>query len=170
MIYTESDFEAIYEATVTRLSKYVFFKVQNIEDAQDLVQDLYFELYKHMQQCTSKIDHPQAYLIQMANHALTRYYQDKLRRPVTLIDDDINRFESISDEFVLEQEVLDAVTAEILWKSILALDEPDKSFMIARYRFDMSFVDLAKAFNLPETTIKSKVYKVLTELKKKFDQ
>lgn len=168
MIYTESDFEAIYQATVSRLSKHVFFKVQNLEDAQDLVQDLYFDLYKHMQQCTSRIDHPQAYLIQMANNALTRYYQDKLRRPVTLIDDEIDWFEAIADETKLEEEVLDAITSETLWKTILALGEPEKSFMIARYRFDMSFVDLAKEFNLPETTIKSKVYKVLENLKKQF--
>ena len=170
MIYTESDFEAIYKATATRLSKHVFFKVQNLEDAQDLVQDLYFELYKHMQQSTERIDNPQAYLIQMANNALTRYYKDKLRRPVTLMDDETDPFINIPDDLDLEQDVLDKLTADALWTSINALGEPEKSFMIARYRFDMSFVDLAQAFDCPETTIKSKVYKVLDNLKKKFDQ
>lgn len=169
MIYTENDFESIYRATVTRLSKHVFFKDQNLEDAQDLVQDLYFDLYKHMQQCTSPIEHPQAYLVQMANHALVRYYQEKLRRPVTVIEDTLDVFETIADETQLEQDVLDSTTADVLWEAILSLNEPEKSFMVARYRFDMSFVDLAKEFQLPETTIKSKVYKVLETLKKRFD-
>lgn len=170
MIYTEQDFEAIYHATVTRLSKHVFFKVQSIEDAQDLVQDLYFDLYKHMQTCTERIENPQAYLIQMADHALTRYYRDKLRRPVTLIEDDTDPFSNIPDDQDLEDEVLDKLSEEILWSSINDLGEPEKSFMIARYRFDLSFVELAKAFDLPETTIKSKVYKVLESLKRKFEK
>ena len=167
-LYTESDFEAIYYATVTRLSKHVFFRVQNLEDAQDLVQDLYLELYKHMQHCTERLDNPQAYLIQMANHALTRYYQEKLRRPVTLMDDTTDPFVNIADEADLEEDVLKKVTSEDLWKHINALKEPEKSFMIARYRFDMSFTQLSEAFSMPETTIKSKVYKVLSDLQKIF--
>jgi DNA-directed RNA polymerase specialized sigma24 family protein len=32
----------------------------------------------------------------------------------------------------------------------------------------LSFIDIAQQFNLPETTVKSKVYKSLEVLKKKF--
>lgn len=168
MLYTESDFEDIYNATVTRLSKHVFFKVQNLEDAQDLVQDLYLELYKHLQRCTERLDNPQAYLIQMANHALTRYYQDKLRRPVTLMDETTDPFITIPDKNNLEAEVLEKVTSEALWKTINTLKEPEKSLMIGRFRFDMSYTQLSEALSMPETTIKSKVYKVLSDLQKKF--
>jgi RNA polymerase sigma factor (sigma-70 family) len=93
MRYTPEDFETIYRATVTQVSKHVFFKVQNLQDAQDLVQDVYYDLYKHMTSCTEKIENPQAYLIQMANNQLTTYYRDKLRRPVTIIDDEIDLIE-----------------------------------------------------------------------------
>jgi len=168
MRYTEEDFETIYRATVNHVSKHVFFKVQNLQDAQDLVQDLYFELYKHMQSCTERIEYPQAYLISMANHALSTYYQAKLRRPVTLIDDEIDLFESLPDTFELETEVLDKITAEELWAQINKYPELDRNLLIARFRFDMSYSEISKQYNLPETTIKSKVYKTLEDLKKKF--
>jgi DNA-directed RNA polymerase specialized sigma24 family protein len=42
--------------------------------------------------------------------------------------------------------------------------------MVSRYKYEMSFIDMAKQFNLPETTIKSKVYKSLETLKKKFNK
>jgi len=168
MRYTEEDFESIYRATVTKLSKHVFYKVQNLQDAQDLVQDLYYALYEHMQKTTERIDNPHAYLIQMANHQLSSYYRDKLRRPVTLINDDIDLIGSIPDELDLETEVLDKVVAEDLWIEIMALPDLERDLIIARYKFDMSFPDISQEFNLPETTIKSKVYKTLETLKKKF--
>jgi RNA polymerase sigma-70 factor, ECF subfamily len=168
MRYTEEDFETIYRATVTKLSKHVFFKVQNLQDAQDLIQDLYYEFYRHLMNCTEKIDNPQAYLIQMANNELTTYYQKKLRRPVTLIDDEIDLIESIPDDFDLETEVLNKITSEDLWVEINKLSELDKSLLVSRFKFDLSFIDIAQQFNLPETTVKSKVYKSLEVLKKKF--
>jgi RNA polymerase sigma-70 factor, ECF subfamily len=168
MSYTEEDFETLYRATVTQVSKHVFFKVQNLEDAQDLVQDLYYALYRHMQQCQEKIENPQAYLIQMANNALTSYYHSKLRRPVTLIEDDMNLIESIPDDFELEIEVLNKVTSETLWDEITTLPELDQTLLVARYRYEMSYNDISKIYELPESTIKSRVYNALETLKKKF--
>lgn len=167
MRYTEEDFESIYRATVAKISKHVFYKVQNLQDAQDLVQDLYYALYQHMQQTTEKIDNPQAYLIQMANHELSTYYRDKLRRPITLIDDDIDLIGSIPDEFDLETAVLDKIVTEDLWIEIMNLPDLERDLIIARYKFDMSFPEISQEFNLAETTIKSKVYKSLEGLKKK---
>jgi RNA polymerase sigma-70 factor (ECF subfamily) len=170
MIYTEEDFETIYRATITQVSKHVFFRVQNLEDAQDLVQDLYYALYRHMQKCHDKIENPQAYLIQMANNELTSYYHAKLHRPVTLINDELNLIESIPDDFELETQVLNKVTSQALWDEINKLPEPDKTLLIARYRYEMSFIDISMKINLPESTIKSKVYNALEALKKKFQK
>ncbi len=168
MRYTEEDFETIYRATVTQVSKHVFFKVQNLEDAQDLVQDLYYALYRHMQQHQEKIENPQAYLIQMANNELTTYYHAKLRRPVTLIDDEMNLIESVPDDFELETEVLNKITSQALWDEINKLPELDKCLLIARFRYEMSYIDISKHVDLPESTIKSRVYNALEVLKKKF--
>ena len=170
MRYTPEDFETIYRATVTQVSKHVFFKVQNLQDAQDVVQDLYYDLYKHMTTCTEKIDNPQAYLLQMANHELTNYYRDKLRRPVTLIDDELNLMESIPDDFELETEVLDKITSETLWSEIDKCPELEKSLLVARFKYEKSFIEMSRIYDLPETTIKSKVYKTLEDLKKRFNK
>ena len=168
MRYTEEDFESIYRATVTQVSKHVFFKVQNLQDAQDLVQDVYYSFYRHLQQCQDKIDNPKAYLIQMANNELTSYYHDKLRRPVTLIDDEIDLIESVPDHFELETEVLDKITSEALWEEIDKLPLLDKNLLIARFRFEMSYLEISAQYKLPESTIKSKVYSALEKIKKKF--
>jgi len=168
MKYTEADFENIYRATYAHVSKHVFFKVQCLQDAQDIVQDLYYALYRHMQQCVETIANPQAYLVQMANNELSKYYKDKSQRPITIIDDEINLFESIPDNYELELDVLDKTVADELWVEINRFPDLERNLLIARFRFEMSYSEMSKRFTLPETTIKSKVYRSLEILKKKF--
>jgi RNA polymerase sigma-70 factor (ECF subfamily) len=170
MKYTEQDFETIYKATVTHISKYVFFKVQSLQDAQDLVQDVYFALYKHMLKCTEAIENPQAYITQIANNQLSKYYEKKASRPITLDSSEIDLIESIPLNFELELEVLDQITLEELWKEIDKLPDLKRNLLIARFKFDMSYVEIAKEFNLLEPTVKSIVYLTISQLKKRFNQ
>jgi len=170
MKYTEQDFETIYRATVTHISKYVFFKVQSLHDAQDLVQDVYFALYKHMFECNSPIDNPLAYIKQIANNQLARYYEDKSKRPMTLVADEIDLIESIPVNYELETEVLDKISLEDLWKAIDKLSDIKRNLLISRFKFDMSYVEMAEQFNLPEPTVKSIVYLCLRQLKKQFEK
>lgn len=170
MKYTEADFENIYRATYTHVSKHVFFRVQCLQDAQDIVQDLYYSLYRHMQQCTETIENPQAYLVKMANNELSRYYKDKVQRPVTIIDDEIDLFESIPDNYELELDVLDKTVADELWIEINRLPDLERNLLVARFRFDLNYNEIAKQYHLPETTVKSKIYRSLDILKKKFQK
>jgi len=168
MRYSEQDFETIYRATYPILSKYVFRKTSRLEDGQDLLQDLYYALYKHMMKVNEPIDNPQAYLIRMADNALSHYYRAKSKSDVTLRNDDEDGLEMIPDDFELELNVLDHVSLEQIWSEIEKIGEPDRSILIARYRFDMNYPEISDQFELPETTIKSKVYKALEKLKSKF--
>ncbi|HAM62773.1 MAG: hypothetical protein A2Y20_10705 [Firmicutes bacterium GWF2_51_9] len=168
MNYSEEDFENIYRATFTPLSKYVLFKVQSVFDAQDLVQDVYYDLYKRMLKDKEIIENPLAYLMQMANHALTRYYKEKSVRPITLGDEDASTIQAIPDEYDLESDVLDKVSLDELWDEVARLPELDQKIIVARFRFDLRYVEIANALGIPESTVKSRMYKALEILKKKF--
>lgn len=169
MRYTEKDFEIIYHATYPVLSKYVFRKTRRLEDGQDLLQDLYYALYKHMMKVEAPIENPQAYLIRMADNALFHYYKAKSISEVTLLDKD-DGIDLIPDDFELESDVLDHVSVVRIWGEIEKIGEPDRSILIARYRFEMNYPEISKQFKLPETTVKSKVYKALETLKEKFSK
>lgn len=51
----EDDFKNIYFATFDELSKYVYFRVNNVEDAQDIVSDVYLDYYQHVFKKTKKL-------------------------------------------------------------------------------------------------------------------
>lgn len=168
MIYTEQDFEIIYHATLPILSRYIFSKTQNEADGQDLLQEVYYAFYKHMLKTTEKLESPQAYLIKMAENLLSNYYAKKSKRDILLTDDDFSIFESIPDDFELETDLLDRISIDLIWKEIEKIKEPDKSILVARFRFDMKYPEISELFDLPETTVKTKVYTAIEHLKKIF--
>ena len=92
----KEEFETIYNATFETLSKHVYFKVAKIEDAQDIVQEIYLDFYKYISSKGKHVENVQAYLIQMANNKLSHYYKDKTYE-TTLIKDEY-LLESIEDE------------------------------------------------------------------------
>lgn len=165
--YTEKDFELIYHATFNSVSKYVFIKTGNFHDAQDIVQNIYYDFYIHLQKTTSKIDNPKAYLIQMANHELADFYKNKKLTLQTTIDQE-DLLDRIPEDFDLELVIFDKMNLEKVWETIESIEEPDRSIMIGRFRFDMSYRELAKLYQMPETTVKSRVYKIIDHLKNKF--
>lgn len=168
MMYTEQDFEYIYHATYPILSRFIFSKTRNESDGQDLLQEVYYAFYKHIQSITENIDNPQAYLIKMAENELSNYYAKLPKKDITLIDKDFDIFDSIPDDFELEVDILDKISTELIWKEIEKIKEPDKSILVARFRFDMKYPEISELFNLPETTVKTKVYTAIEHLKKIF--
>lgn len=167
MKYSEQDFETIYRATHSQLSRFLLAKTAQYDDAQDLLQELYFDFYKQLLCRTEPLDQPLAYLFTMAQHLLSRYYATKSKREVTVLESQTQMFEDLPDAIDLETEVLEHLSLEEIWNQIEHLKEPDRSLVIARYRFDMTYLEISQQFEIPESTVKDKIYASIRILRKK---
>lgn len=164
----QQTFENIYHETFPVLSRFLFLKTNHYEDTQDLLQELYLSFYQHLQKSKEPIESPQAYLLKMAQNLLSRYYLHKSK--TNLNQDYTLDTELVPEDFELESVILDKLESESIWASIQSLKEPDRSLLIARFHFEMSYPELSRQFELPETTIKSKIYTALKHLQKKFSK
>lgn len=163
---TKEEFETIYKATFETLSKHVYFKVAKLEDAQDLVQEVYLDFYKYIISKGKQVENVQAYLIQMANNKLSNYYKNKTFETTLLNEDHL--LETIEDKFDLEFDVLDRITLDEIWKEIQSYSNLDQHILIDYYRFGLNFREISERYNIPESTIKSRCQKMIKELKDKF--
>ena len=161
------DFTAIYHATFNATSQFVHFRVANVADGEELLQEIYLDLYRHLVN-HDRPDNLQAYLITIAKHHLASYYANQAKRPLTLADDDSIRFDQIPDELDLEELVLNTTSTDAIWAFIKTLSELDQKLLIARYRFDMPYSAIAQEMNMPETTIKSRVANAIRTIHDKF--
>ncbi len=160
-------FEAIYHANFEIISKHVLFKCASVTDAQDIVQDVFYDFYKHWLKSDSPIEHPSAYLKTIANHHLASYYKQHQSEDTLKYNDDYI-FNNIEDTGDLESNILDSSTVDTIFEEINKLGEPDKTILVARFRFDISFREIAAKLNMKESTIKSIAQKQLLYLKDKF--
>lgn len=159
-------FETIYSATFETLSKHVYFKVAKLEDAQDIVQEIYIDFYKYISSKGKKVDNVQAYLIQIANNKLSHYYKDKTFE-TTLIKDEY-LLESIKDENDLEFNVLERSTLDEIWYEVKTLSDLDQHILIDYYRFGLNFREISERYQIPESTIKSRCQNAIRQLRDKF--
>lgn len=164
----EEDFTAIYHATYTPLRKFILFKTNSIQDGEELIQNVYLDFYRYIVKEGKPVDNALAYLMGMAKHELGRYYKNKANEAITFDDEENNLLDQIPDDLDLESELLDALTIEEIWASIQKLSPLDQKILVGRYRFDLSYKEIAAQCEMPETTIKSRIYKSIETLKVKF--
>lgn len=159
-------FESIYRATFPHLSKQVYFKVAKLEDAQDIVQEVYMDFYRYIIQKDKDVDNVQAYLLRMANNKLSQYYKDKALE--IIVDDNSILFNSIQDPIDIEEEVLEKISIEEIWAVVKELPLIDQHILIDYYRFGYNFREIAQRYQMPESTIKSRSANAIKYLKNKF--
>jgi RNA polymerase sigma-70 factor (ECF subfamily) len=158
-------FETIYHATFNTLSKHVYFKVAQSSDAEDIIQTIYIDYFNYVIKKNKKVENVQAYLIQMANHELTKYYKKKKEIPITFDDDNLILLENIQDEIDLESDILDTIETDRIVKLVNKLSIVDQKILGAHFRYDMTFKEIAQTLNLSENTIKTRYYRALKELR-----
>jgi len=83
----------------------VYFKVAKLEDAEDIVQEVYLDFYKYIIEKGKKVDNVQAYLMQMSNNKLSHYYKDKTVE--ITVEDDQTLFNNIEEPSDLEFDTLE---------------------------------------------------------------
>lgn len=158
-------FETIYRATFNTISKYVYFKVAQLSDAEDIVQAIYFDFYNYIIKKNKSVENVQAYLTQMANHELSKYYKTKNELPITFSEENLRVLENIQDESDLEFEILNSNDSNKVFTLVKNLSLIDQKILGARFRYDMTFKEIAQLLSLSENTIKTRYYRALKELK-----
>ncbi len=167
MKYTPDDFNAIYHATFPQISKFVHFKVSCLEDAQEIVQNVYLDFYRYIFAHDKKIENISAYLISMAKNELSHYYKTKSEIPFILDEADNMMLEQIPDDQDLEGEVINSLSTQEIWNIIETMPDLDKQILVAHYRFDLPFSEIARSLNMPGSTVRSRHQAALETIKSK---
>lgn len=163
----ESDvlFEQIYASTYPALSRYVFFKVADNDDMEDILQNVYVDYYFDVIKKGKQIENPEAYLIKMANHKCGAHFR-KERRVITL-DEEEDWTQLIPSDDDTSGSAIQHATSQEIWSIVATFPELDRRILIARFRFELSFPEIAAELDMEETKIKARFYRALDKIRKK---
>ena len=150
--------ELLMAAERNGLLQYACYRLGNMDDAEDAVQDVFIKMHQRLTEKHEGIKNLTAYLYRtLANLCISR--QREAKRTLTVpIDSQPDPVEPDSEDFEQEFRRINRLLSEI----------PDEQAEVIRLRFygDKSFQEIADILGIPLTTAKSRFAYGLEKIKR----
>jgi RNA polymerase sigma-70 factor (ECF subfamily) len=146
---TIDQFESLVEATQDDLVNFAFHLLENQDDAEDAVQNVYLQAYRDRVK-RQHVTEVRPYLFRMVRNRCTDHHRARLRRPV----------ESLMDRFASHEDTFSMVAAREQSKELNRLldgiSEREAEVIRLRAFSDLSFSDVAIIVGASVSTVKSR--------------
>jgi len=127
-------------------------------DVDDVVQDVWLRVWRVMTANPGVTDAP-ALVRALARRAVAQYWRDRSRTVPEAAWDTFETLERTPDE------LLDGVFQETLWSALDALPRPQRAMLVDRVFHERSTTDLAKRYDVPTGTVKSRLFNARQRLR-----
>lgn len=163
-------FEMLYEKTYDRTLKYIILNCQNMEDVNDIIQDTYIELFKIIsKKKITSLDNPNAYVIGIAKNKLKKYYSFKFKfKDISLFSGESEILNYVKSDVNIENIIITEENMKDIWLFLKKKKAIIGKIFYLHYYLDMTIKEISEKLDLKESTVKSKLYRTLTELKEVF--
>ncbi len=170
MRYTEDNFKEIYDKTYDNNLKYIVLKT-NIDDANDVIQEVYIELLNKLKKEKSiEIDNIDGFVFGITKNVLKRFYKNiNLDKNIFVFSTE-DTTEEIVDTYSLEDDFINDTNISLIWDEIRKKEDVIQKIFYLYYVLDIKISDIAESMNINESTIKTKIYRTLKELKEKLEK
>lgn len=144
------DIESYYD----KIYKYIYFKVNNKTQAEDLTQETFLRFMK------SECNEPERYLYTIAGNLCI----DEFRRikPVFTEDEDITQVEEGFEDKILEKQVLA--------NALKVLSDEDREMIVLRFVNEEPIGEIAKLYGISRFALTRKLNKAKNRLKEELER
>lgn len=150
---TPPTFEAVYRSTRPALLRIAFLIVGSSAEAEELVQDAFMHLHEQF----DKVDSPGAYV----RVALVRSCVRRNRRRA-MEADRLARLDAPEETAGLE--------IDEMWAAVQNLRPERRAVLVLRFYEDLAHTEIARVLDCPVATVRTRVRRALTDLRKELDR
>lgn len=150
-----------------RLLNFVFRYFNNVEQAEDVVQDTLIKLYTHANYYKNVAKFSTWIFTIAKNNALTELRKNKRKRTDSLYTDDGRFLDIGSKEESLESKVQNEIAIDQLNKFLDEIPENFRIAVVLRDFQELSYEEISKILEIPIGTIKSRINRGRIQLAEK---
>ena len=163
---TQGDQEAfgdLYERYLDQIYRYVFYRVQTVEEAEDLTEAAFIRVWEDLRARKTKpaIQNFRAWVYRVAHNQVIDHYRKK--KP-DILDTDGGARTIQSTAPGTEKVVIDKIDSHLLAEAIKQLEETAKNVIVLRFFNGLSHAETAEALNLNEGHVRVIQYRALKHL------
>jgi len=158
-------FSQIYDQYIDKIYRFVFFKVNSQEVAEDLASETFMKTWQVFKNEDSKIENVQAFLYKTARNLVTDYYRQKGKAQIVSAENSsiIDPRENLGIKAELNSDI------EGIRKAISFLKDDYQNVIIWHYLDDLPITKIAALLDRTEPATRVLLHRALKSLKQKLD-
>lgn len=156
-------YSSLYDKYVAAIYRYIYFKVNVAEIAEDLTGDTFLKTWQYLQN-GNQIDNIKAFFYQTANNLVTDYYRSRASKSVS-----IDKAEQIMDTKAASE--IDKINLNtelaIIQETLKQLNETYKEIIVLYFIEQLTITEIANIKNKSEGAIRVLIHRALKSIKNK---
>lgn len=156
-------FGHLYELYVDRVYSYIYHRVGNVQDAEDLTARTFHRALEKLHTYEDRGLPFSAWLFRIAHNLVANWHRDHSRRQVFSLE---KFWWRSSDDARPEHAVEENVEREELWDAINRLPEERRNLLLYKLNTTLSNLEIGELMNKSESAIKSLYFRTLAALRK----
>jgi RNA polymerase sigma-70 factor (ECF subfamily) len=160
-------FGILYERYVTKIYNYMYYRVGNHYDAEDLTARTFYRAMNHIAEYTPRGAPFSAWLYRIAHNLMANWHRDRQRHQIVPLEDAVLRAEHAEEPHQIserEDEKHHLLTA------IRGLPEDRQQLLILKFVEGLSNIEIGEIMERSEGAIKSLYYRTLVSLRDVLDE
>lgn len=157
--------EELCSTTWKPLYRFIYHKVQNKEEAEDILQESYVKAIKYMKKNHIDMDKSMAFLKTVSLNVLRDRWRKNKREGISFDLDN-----TTPKEVAIGDSTDEIISREVIENALMLLNEDQRRVIELRILKGYSVADAAKVMNKDEVNIRVLQYRALQNLRKRFKQ
>lgn len=155
-------FGILYERYVDRIYGYIYHRVGNVQEAEDLTARTFYRALDNLDSYEDRGAPFAAWLFRIAHNLMANWHRDRSRRRFLSLDRLWSH--SAEDDSPAEQ-VEQEENHEALWSAINRLPDERRNLLLWKFGSQMSNLEIGELMNKSESAIKSLYFRTLAALR-----
>jgi RNA polymerase sigma-70 factor, ECF subfamily len=162
-----SAFGELYERHVTAIYRYVYYRVGNADDTEDLTARVFVRAFKHVKTYNDRGVPFTAWLYRIAHNVVANYHRDNFRHPSIPLDD-IELHGAHHDDVDLH--IDGQRDRDRLLRAIRLLPEERQQLVVLKFVEQLQNAEIGQIMNRSEGAVKSLYHRTLMQLREALEK
>jgi RNA polymerase sigma-70 factor (ECF subfamily) len=161
----ELDFAELFQLYYPRIYRYLRYRVESQEDAEDLASVTFERAYTRREQFDAAKGAFSAWLFRIAHNVLANYFRTRQRRTVNEAEGDLPA-DIMTPDPSPESKVIQAEAIAGLMRSLKYLSERDQEVISLKFAGQLSNKEIGQVMGLNEKTVSVVLWRAMRRLQK----
>ncbi len=157
-------FGVLYERHVAAIYRYVFYRVGNVEDAEDLTARVFARALRHIHNYDDRGLPFTAWLYRIAHNVVANFHRDNSRRPSVPLEE-ADALSSATGEDDHEQRIDRERERARLLRAVRKLPPERQHLLVLKFVEQLQNAEIGQIMNRSEGAIKSLYHRTLLQLR-----